>query len=181
MTCPACGKTARLRSFGPVEADVCDPGCGGIWLVGADLARVDEPDEGFGSALEAALAHVAGPRRSAPLRCTHCGVVMREHRYQNVPGVLVDECYGCGCFFLDPGELRAIRDALGARTHKQERIGEILAGDLPYQRERLATELASDRVRALQSVSQALAEPHDTVAIGLTLIVRVILGWLRNV
>jgi Zn-finger nucleic acid-binding protein len=104
------------RSFGPVEVDVCDPGCGGLWFGRTELEAVDEPDEGIGAALEAALTQSAGPVRSAPIRCTRCDVVMREHRYQNISNVLVDECPGCGGFFLDAGELRAIRDALGARN-----------------------------------------------------------------
>jgi hypothetical protein len=103
------------RSFGPVEVDVCDAGCGGLWFEASELARVDEPDEGIGAALEAALTHPAGPQRSAPIRCTRCEVVMREHRYRDIPGALVDECERCRGFFLDAGELRAIRAALGAR------------------------------------------------------------------
>ena len=114
--CPACAAQMHPRSFGPVEVDVCDPGCGGLWFARSALATVDEPDEGMGAALEAALVHPARPVRSAPIRCTRCDVVMREHRYQNIPHVLVDECPDCGSFFLDAGELRAIRDALGARN-----------------------------------------------------------------
>lgn len=116
MRCPACATQMHPRSFGPVVIDVCDPGCGGLWFDASELATVDEPDEGMGAALEAALANPAGPVRSAPIRCTRCDVVMREHRYQNIRNVLVDECSGCGGFFLDAGELREIRDALGARS-----------------------------------------------------------------
>ena len=116
MRCPACDRPMQARSFGPVEVDVCDPGCSGLWFGRSELAAVDEPHEGIGAALEAALMQPAGPLRSGPIRCTRCDVVMREHRYQNVAGVLVDECPDCGGFFLDAGELRAIRDALGARN-----------------------------------------------------------------
>jgi hypothetical protein len=28
---------------------------------------------------------------------------MREHHLQGIPGVWVDECHGCGGFFLDAG------------------------------------------------------------------------------
>ncbi|MFC1794036.1 zf-TFIIB domain-containing protein, partial [Planctomycetota bacterium] len=35
---------------------------------------------------------------------------MREHKYRNAKEVNVDECYACGGFFLDSGELKQIKD-----------------------------------------------------------------------
>jgi len=35
---------------------------------------------------------------------------MHAHKYSSAKEVNVDECYGCGGFFLDSGELREIRE-----------------------------------------------------------------------
>ena len=166
MRCPACGRAMQEESFGPVAVDVC--GCGGLWFDWAELAEVDEPHEGFGAALEKGLARPAGPQRAGPLRCTKCDVAMREHRYQNIPGVWIDECYGCAGFFLDAGELRAIRDWLGKKQEKGRKLDALLRRDPEYRREKLEMAMERDRVRALEITSRTLTQrvPQSTNALG---------------
>jgi Zn-finger nucleic acid-binding protein len=157
MRCPACGVAMAQRSFGPVDVDVCP--CGGLFFDWAELGKVDEPHEGFGAALEAALARNARKRRTAPLRCTKCNTAMREHRYENVPGVWIDECYGCRGFFLDAGELCAIRNVLGDREQQKRAVESLLASDPLYCAERLEMDAEEARARALETVSRALTSP----------------------
>ena len=126
MRCPLCHSTMTPQDFGEVEVDFCEEGCGGIWFDWAELRRVDEPEEGFGSALDAALTRSPAPRRSGPLTCTRCSIQMREHRYKRIQGVMLDECYECRGFFLDPGELQVIRDELGARIKSESAVRQAL-------------------------------------------------------
>ena len=97
--------------FGNVQVDVCKNGCKGIWFDWKELKELDESHEGAGEALEEALK---SPRNNdaerGPLKCPKCGIVMHAHKYSNAKEVDVDECYGCGGFFLDSGELREIRE-----------------------------------------------------------------------
>jgi Zn-finger nucleic acid-binding protein len=79
---------------------------------------------------------------------------MREHRYENIRGVLVDECYGCGGFFLDAGELRAIREALGARKEKHENVEAVLARDLAFQTNRVMSDAEKQRIEMLVLISK---------------------------
>ena len=99
------------EDFGGVLVDVCKNGCKGIWFDWGELKDLDENHEGLGKALEEALN---SPRQNNPergrLNCPKCGIKMRHHKYKNAKEVSVDECYACGGFFLDSGELKQIRD-----------------------------------------------------------------------
>ena len=111
MDCPACGKSMVEESFGNVLVDVCKSGCKGIWFDWGELKELDEGHEGTGEALEEALK---SPRVNdsgrGPLKCPKCGIAMHAHKYRSAKEVNVDECYGCGGFFLDSGELKEIRE-----------------------------------------------------------------------
>jgi len=100
------------EDFGGVLVDVCKNGCKGIWFDWRELKNLDENHEGVGQALEEALE---SPRLNnadrGPLNCPKCGLKMREHKYKNAKEVNVDECYACGGFFLDSGELNQTRDS----------------------------------------------------------------------
>lgn len=111
MNCPACGMSMVEEDFGGILVDVCKNGCKGIWFDWGELKELDENHEGVGKALEEALN---SPRQNnadrGPLFCPKCGIKMREHKYKHAKEVSVDECYACGGFFLDSGELKQIRD-----------------------------------------------------------------------
>ncbi len=110
MKCPACGEEMTTEDFG-IEVDVCESGCKGIWFDHGELVKLDEQSEGLGAALENALR---SPRRNDddrdPIRCPKCDIPMHTHKYNRAKAINVDECYGCGGFFLDSGELTEIRD-----------------------------------------------------------------------
>jgi Zn-finger nucleic acid-binding protein len=111
MDCPVCGKSMVEEIFGNIRVDVCKNGCKGIWFDWGELKELDESNEGAGEALEEALK---SPRINdadrGKLQCPKCGIAMHAHKYKNAKEVNVDECYGCGGFFLDSGELREIRE-----------------------------------------------------------------------
>jgi Zn-finger nucleic acid-binding protein len=111
MDCPACGKSMEEESFGNVQVDVCKNGCKGIWFDWGELKELDASDKGAGKALDEALksprAYDAG---RGLLKCPKCGIAMHAHKYSSAKEVNVDECYGCGGFFLDSGELQEIRE-----------------------------------------------------------------------
>lgn len=111
MNCPACGMLMVEEDFGDVRVDVCSNGCKGMWFDWLELKRLDENNEGFGRALEEALKSPrANDAARGPLKCPKCGIPMRTRKYSSAKEVNVDECYGCGGFFLDSGELRQIKD-----------------------------------------------------------------------
>ncbi|HCO94028.1 MAG TPA: hypothetical protein DIU00_08765 [Phycisphaerales bacterium] len=111
MNCPACGVPMVEEDFGSVSVDVCKNGCKGIWFDWGELKDLDESHEGLGKALEEALKNPrAKDTDRGPLKCPKCGLEMRSHKYKSAKQVNVDECYACGGFFLDSGELGQIRD-----------------------------------------------------------------------
>lgn len=110
MKCPVCGKEMVQETFG-VDVEVCESGCKGIWFDRGKLRMLLESNEGLSAALEAALRH---PRNNddkrGPIKCPKCSIPMQTHRFNRAREVNVDECYNCGGFFLDSGEITDIRD-----------------------------------------------------------------------
>jgi Zn-finger nucleic acid-binding protein len=82
---------------------------------------------------------------------------MGEQLYRNLPRFLIDECYGCRGFFLDPGELRAIRETLGARQQRQSAVDQLLATDVVFRRHQIEAEKEATRLRALELIAEGLA------------------------
>ena len=135
MNCPACGIEMVVEDFGNIEVDVCKNGCKGIWFDWFELQKLDEGHEGGGDALSDALdsprANDAGRDQ---LTCPKCGIPMRTHKYSGSKEVNVDECYNCAGFFLDSGELSAIRDTF---MNEQERDAYVqsLLDEIPEYRD----------------------------------------------
>ena len=132
MDCPACGRSMVEEDFGGVLVDVCKNGCKGIWFDWGELKELDESNEGVGKALEEALK---SPRvkdaERGPLKCPKCGMVMQVHKYSKAKEVNVDECYGCGGFFLDSGELSEIRENCMSEEERDVYVQKLMA-DTPF-------------------------------------------------
>jgi Zn-finger nucleic acid-binding protein len=111
MQCPACSGALAPVAAGSLTVDVCAAGCGGIWFDRTELQKVDEAFEAEGDAL-AGLPAPAGARPDPARRyaCPCCDrIVMMRHFTSVLHDVEVDECPGCGGFWLDAGELARLR------------------------------------------------------------------------
>jgi Zn-finger nucleic acid-binding protein len=155
MKCPACEKEMVEKNFGGVMVDVCENGCKGIWFDWCELSKLDETSEGAGKALNEALdvpAKEEGDR--GQIKCPKCGLAMHVHKYQCSKEVDVDECYACGGFFLDAGELSLIRDSF-MDEKAQEEFAEKLVNSVPeYARAEMDHEKAQARVAAVKRMTR---------------------------
>ena len=111
MKCPACDRVLSRVTVGSLEVDVCRGGCGGIWFDGYELQQVDDADETAGETLlqipRDPNLHVDASRKR---ECPQCQQVkLKRHLFSPAIKVEVDECPGCGGFWLDAGELQQIR------------------------------------------------------------------------
>jgi Zn-finger nucleic acid-binding protein len=102
--------------------DVCEGGCGGIWFDWFELKKVDEPDEVAGEALlDVARDPSVIVDHEAKRHCPRCdGQVMWRHFASVNREVAVDECPACAGFFLDHGELNAIRGQFATEEERAE-------------------------------------------------------------
>lgn len=152
MNCPACGKSMVEEDFGGVFVDVCKNGCKGIWFDWGELKELDQNHEGVGKALDEALK---SPRKSdpdrGPLMCPKCGIKMREHKYKHAREVNVDECYSCGGFFLDSGELKQIRDNYMYEDEREAYVRR-LVGETPPQGDSRKTTLRAAGCETLGNI-----------------------------
>jgi len=111
MKCPACFNELTEMQVGSVKVDVCEGGCGGIWLDAFELQRVDDEEEEAGARLlaierdEQIVVDVMR-KRDCP-RCTH--IKLQRHFFSAKRQVEVDQCPNCSGYWLDAGELAKIR------------------------------------------------------------------------
>ena len=111
IKCPACFNALTSLQVGDVNVDVCR-GCGGIWFDAFELQRVDEEHETAGEWLlqierEQRIQVDTQRKRECP-RCD--GVKLKRRYYSPRRQVEIDECPGCGGYWLDAGELEKIRE-----------------------------------------------------------------------
>jgi len=121
MKCPACDNALKEVPAGSVKVDICEGGCGGIWFDADELQQMDDGDE----PLQPALLRIAVDSslkvdHDAPRDCPRCaGVVMMRHYYSVRHQVVVDQCAGCGGFWLDAGEYEAIRGQYESQAQRE--------------------------------------------------------------
>ena len=154
MNCPVCGKLMVEEDFGDVQVDVCKNGCKGIWFDWGELKRLDEKNEDLGRALDEALK---SPRVNdedrGPIKCPKCSIAMHAHKYSSAKEVNVDECYSCGGFFLDSGELREIRDNYMSEEERDAYVQK-LVNEMPLIKH---TEKVKSRAAACQKLGGLLS------------------------
>ncbi len=150
MKCPACEYKLTQMAVGDITVDVCQGGCGGIWFDRFELQKVDEPHESAGEALldierneEVVVDH--SKRRKCP-KCHN--LIMMRHFYSVKMKVEVDECPGCGGYWLDVGELAMIRKEFNTEEERRRAAEE-------YFSEVFDTQLAGMRAKSQEQAERA--------------------------
>ena len=122
MKCPACLHELTEIQVGELRVDVCQRGCGGLWLDAFELQRVDDTDEMAGEALlliqRDDRIHVNLARKRECPRCP--SVKLHRHFFSAKRRVEVDQCPNCGGYWLDAGELDQIRAENAETTQADE-------------------------------------------------------------
>src|SRR5882672_6010489 len=111
MKCPACFNKLTEIQVGAVRVDVCQGGCGGIWFDAFELQQVDESAEAAGELLlEIQHDETVVLDTSRKRECPRCeNIKLKRHFFSAKRRVEVDECPNCGGYWLDAGELAAVR------------------------------------------------------------------------
>jgi len=135
------------EDFGGVVVDVCRDGCKGIWFDWGELKKLDEKNKGLEQALQEALPYPrVNDENRGNLLCPRCHKPMHRHLYESDKEVNVDECYDCGGFFLDSGELAEIRDRHMTPEEESAYLHKLL-NNLPDYQQALR-EQEKDKMRA---------------------------------
>jgi Zn-finger nucleic acid-binding protein len=71
---------------------------------------------------------------------------MSVHKYKKSKETNVDECFKCGAFFLDSGELKLIRDTYMTEEESEQYLHKLLS-DAPLYNEKM-DELEKKEIRA---------------------------------
>jgi len=153
MECPACGRQLQQMNVGDIVVDACKNGCGGVWFDNFELDKVDEQHEAAGeSLLELERDTNVKVDRSATRTCPKCGgQKMVKHFASSKMQVEVDECPACGGLWLDPEELRHIRDQFADEEERRKAalalFDEEFGGDMAKMR--AESEEKSERSRRI--------------------------------
>ena len=150
MNCPACGNVLSQMMAGDITVDVCKGQCGGVWFDNFELRKVDEPHESAGEILlDIERNEKITVDHSKRRRCPKCDtIIMMRHFYSVKQRVEVDECPGCGGYWLDVGELTAIRKEFKTEEERRKAAEE-------YFSEIFDTHLASMRAKGQEQAERA--------------------------
>ena len=150
MKCPACENELSQMRAGDITVDVCKGGCGGIWFDRFELRKVDEPCESAGEVLlDITKNEKIVIDQTKTRRCPKCtGLIMMRHFFSVKKRVTVDECPGCGGYWLDVGELGMIRKEFNTEEERR-RAAEA------YFSEIFDTQLAAMRAQSDEQANRA--------------------------
>ncbi|MBU0469661.1 MAG: zf-TFIIB domain-containing protein [Candidatus Omnitrophica bacterium] len=161
MNCPVCETAMIEEDLGGVLIDICSNGCNGIWFDWFELEKLDETHEGLGKALTAALqSSRAKDDDRGKIKCPKCFNPMVAHLYKSAKEVTVDECYVCGGFFLDSGELKVIRENFMTEEQRESYVNDIIAGQSDFQEAKQDLEKQKLRTAAIRKLTKCL-RPSD--------------------
>ena len=151
MKCPACGNNLTAKTFGEVTVDVCEGGCGGVWFDWFEIQKFDEPYEAAGETLlDVARDENTIVDHNERRHCPRCeDMVMMRHFFSPQMEVEVDECPQCGGYWLDQGELRAIRNQFESEADRdkaaQEHYSQLFDSELNKMRDESQEKLQKAR------------------------------------
>ncbi len=155
MNCPVCQKEMVVEDFGGVKIDVCKNGCKGLWFDWMELRKLDEQNEGLGAALQEALNYErVNDENRGQIKCPRCNIPMHIHKYESAKEVNIDECYQCGGFFLDSGELKIIREKFMSEAERDEYAKKLIEGFEGFKEEQFNLEKGKARAEALRNFTK---------------------------
>ncbi len=157
MECPVCKNTMVEKDFGGVMVDVCENGCKGIWFDWIELSKLDETHEGAGKALaEALMSERVRDDNRDRINCPKCQKLMVAHLYKSSKEVTVDECYLCGGFFLDAGELKVIKESFMTEEERDNFIEGLLDTVPEFEAAQENLEKMQQRTAAMKKMTKFL-------------------------
>ena len=110
MECPECPTLLAPVHLGAMEIDQCST-CHGIWFDEGELEKLMN-HEILSRLLPAGAAPAAG-KRGVRRPCPRCAdEKMEEVEVQGAAGLFIDICPTCKGYWLDGGELHALRQRL---------------------------------------------------------------------
>ena len=145
------------QDFGGVIVDVCLNGCKGLWFDWNELNKLDHKNQGFGNALKEALKYPRyNDENRGKIKCPKCGLPMHRHLFESEKEINVDECYECGGFFLDSGELKIIRDKFMSEVERQAYEDKLLNRNPVYVKGVANLENEEKRTEAIRQYTKFL-------------------------
>lgn len=155
MNCPVCQKEMVVEDFGGVNIDVCKNGCKGLWFDWMELAKLDEQNEGLGAALKEALSYErVNDENRGQINCPKCSLPMHVHKYEAAKEVNIDECYQCGGFFLDSGELKAIKENFMSESERDVYMQKLLDSSEEFKSAQEDLEKEKARTAAIRNFTK---------------------------
>ncbi len=117
MKCPACNRELTVIKLSSMAVSACSGGCGGLWFDHFALQKVEYSSAQEGETLlnipKDPNVRVETAKKRA---CPKCNVPMMQHFFSIKKQVSIDECPKCAGYWLDDGELAAIRNEFSSES-----------------------------------------------------------------
>lgn len=157
MKCPSCMNQLTVQTVSGITLDVCDNGCGGIWFDKLELKKFDEKKELNAEALlKINILSKSTVNTQKIHDCPKCSnVKLMRHFSSTKMKIAVDECPQCAGFWLDAGELSAIRDEFDSEEDRKRAaenvFSEMFSSKLAEEKNK-----SSERYEKYQNLAKAL-------------------------
>jgi len=120
MKCPACQSELVEVDLGKLKVDICQKGCGGVWLDRFELNKTNSCDS---TSIKTMLSNLPEAKCEIPDKqrlCPRDSTIMMQHFYSVKKQVKVDHCPQCAGTWLDRGELDTIQNQYKNACEKEK-------------------------------------------------------------
>ena len=157
MICPACENELQDVQIEGITLDVCSNGCGGIWFDRFELQKMDESHEFTDEVLpDVEVSPQVTVDHTKKRNCPKCqNIVMMRHFFSPSKDVEIDECPKCAGFWLDDGELLAIRNQYNDEDARKKAAQKHFAAMFDVELERMKAESAEETEKS-QKIARML-------------------------
>ena len=154
MKCPACSNQLQQIEADGITVDVCKGGCGGLWFDNFEIKKFDEPHESAGQALlDIQRDQKITVDHTKRVKCPKCeDMIMMRHFFSVKRQVQVDECPGCGGFWLDAGELGKVRSLFNTEAERHQAADEYF------------NEVFGDKLKAMKAENEQMLKKSASIA-----------------
>jgi Zn-finger nucleic acid-binding protein len=165
MKCPACNRELTEIKLESMTVNACVGGCAGLWLDHFGLKKVEYSSAKEGETLlniqKDSSVQVNLERKRT---CPKCNVIMMQHFFSIKRKVTVDECPKCSGFWLDAGELAAIRSEFSSEaesnTATEKYFNESFGSQLEAERQK--DKVALERAQKIRNAFGIISPSNYT-------------------
>jgi Zn-finger nucleic acid-binding protein len=124
MKCLSCLFELKELNYNSITLDVCEDGCGGIWFEAGELDKFDFENEVVSDQIlfSGKNQNNSVVNSTEDRQCPKCNLSLTKNCFYKEFHIEIDSCSKCGGVWLDPGELKVLREDNSLRELRENVI-----------------------------------------------------------